>query len=102
MKPKLGTLAAAWNRDAFERAAQHDREHAQPRPVVAVQDQEEDDDEDAFSLDDITATLACKMFRAFVDMVIMLGEVPAKLAEWSEQCPCHRHLQQREEHIFDS
>ena len=41
----------------------------------------------------VHGALHCSWFRAFLDLVVRVGRIFQELAAWSEECPCHRHLQ---------
>lgn len=87
LDPKLEILAAAWDSNKFLSGMNED-------------DRREDEDGEAsLSPGELTATLNTKFFRAYVNLVTLLGEVSANLAKFAEQCPCHRHLQADGEYV---
>ena len=62
------------------------------RGMRASGEEKEREDEGKFNPKDATKIMNDKLFGAYLELVIALGEIPEQIAKWAEGCACHEHL----------
>ena len=91
IKPLLSILARAWDAAKYVRGVNMDGS-LRPAQAQAERAQNERQGLAAFDPDSITRAVQSSLFHCFVQMSLMLEEIPEKLASSAEACPCHRAL----------